>query len=193
MDHYYDKIPGWFNFSFVYDKAVSSFNDGSVFVEIGSWLGTSVAYLGVELINAGKLKTKIYCIDTWGENDDGEYLHEQVVKNKTLYENFLKNIQPLKDAGLEVHAIKSKSQDASNLFESKSLDFVYVDGSHLYENVKKDIQLYIPKMKSGGLFAGHDWQCSDVKRAVLEEISSDKISLSNNSWYTTIFNDDTKH
>lgn len=66
-----------------------------------------------------------------------------------------------------------------------SLDLVFIDGNHDYESVKEDIQLQIPKLKSGGLLAGHDYHleedCSPgVKRAV-DELLKDKISLKNDS------------
>jgi hypothetical protein len=50
------------------------------------------------------------------------------------------------------------------------VDFVYVDGSHQYELVKQDIELYFPKVRNGGVFGGHDFDGShiDVCRAVFE-------------------------
>jgi hypothetical protein len=41
-----------------------------------------------------------------------------------------------------------------------------VDGDHSYEGVKKDIELFLPKMRSGGLIAGDDAFAEDVVRAV---------------------------
>lgn len=38
-----------------------------------------------------------------------------------------------------------------------SLDFVYIDGCHAYEVVLDDLKLYYPKVKIGGLVAGHDY------------------------------------
>lgn len=39
------------------------------------------------------------------------------------------------------------------------LDFVFIDGDHSYEGVKIDLEKYVPKIKSGGILAGHDWTC----------------------------------
>lgn len=38
-----------------------------------------------------------------------------------------------------------------------NLDFVYIDGDHSYKAVMKDLELYYPKVKKGGLFSGHDY------------------------------------
>jgi hypothetical protein len=59
------------------------------------------------------------------------------------------------------------------------LDFVYVDGSHQYEFVKRDIELYFPKVKDGGVFGGHDFDGShiDVCTAVFEFAQKNKYQL----------------
>lgn len=51
-----------------------------------------------------------------------------------------------------------------------NVDFVYIDGNHAYEYVKKDIELYFSKVGKGGVIGGHDFCASfpGVARAVLE-------------------------
>ena len=58
-------------------------------------------------------------------------------------------------------------------FEDGSLDYVYIDGNHLYEFVKKDLELSLRKVKSGGYITGDDygpggWWNGGVKKAVDE-------------------------
>ena len=50
-----------------------------------------------------------------------------------------------------------KSADVAGEIKNGSLDFVYVDGDHSYEGVKRDLDDYYPKIKPGGLFCGHDY------------------------------------
>lgn len=38
-----------------------------------------------------------------------------------------------------------------------NLDFVYIDGDHSYEGVKRDMEAYWPKIRSGGVLCGHDY------------------------------------
>jgi hypothetical protein len=67
------------------------------------------------------------------------------------------------------HAIpfQMTSEEASPYIPN-DLDMVYIDGNHAYEYVKKDIELYTPKVKHGGLIGGHDYQLYDVQRAVCD-------------------------
>ena len=44
-------------------------------------------------------------------------------------------------------------------FGERQLDMVYVDGCHQYDAVKADLAAWWPKIKSGGILAGHDYLC----------------------------------
>ena len=64
--------------------------------------------------------------------------------------------------------IRKTSDDAVSMFEDESMDFIFVDGLHTYEQVLKDCQNYWPKLKKGGLFCGHDFNTiEDVHNAVV--------------------------
>jgi hypothetical protein len=62
------------------------------------------------------------------------------------------------------------SAEAVSHFENGGLDFVYIDADHNYSSVKQDIQMWYPKVKTGGVFSGHDYSlnCPGVIRAVDE-------------------------
>lgn len=62
--------------------------------------------------------------------------------------------------------IRKKAEDAVNDIPN-NLDFIYIDGNHHYEYIKKDIELYYPKVRKGGIFGGHDYR-RDVEKAVKE-------------------------
>lgn len=59
------------------------------------------------------------------------------------------------------------------------LDFVYLDGSHRYEDVKRDIELYYPKVRKGGIIGGHDFWVSQIGvcKAVLEFVKNNNLKL----------------
>ncbi len=53
--------------------------------------------------------------------------------------------------------LRTTSVEASKRFINESLDVVYIDGCHKYESVKKDISVWYPKVKTGGILCGHDY------------------------------------
>jgi hypothetical protein len=61
------------------------------------------------------------------------------------------------------------SIDAVENIPDNSLDFIYIDGDHRYEVVKKELELYCDKVKSNGIIAGHDFNSANlgVVKAVL--------------------------
>lgn len=69
---------------------------------------------------------------------------------------------------------RKESLAAAHDILDDALDFVFVDGNHAYESVTNDIAAWWPKVKSGGVFAGHDFYGrfkdtnSDAATAVLD-------------------------
>jgi predicted O-methyltransferase YrrM len=72
--------------------------------------------------------------------------------------------------------IVDKSIEAAKQFENKSVDFVFIDAAHEYEDVQNDIEAWLPKIKTGGIIAGHDYipTYPGVMRAVNEKFG-DKV------------------
>jgi cephalosporin hydroxylase len=168
MEHFYQKIPNWFNWPSLYKNMVDRFGDNSHFVEIGSFKGGSAAFMAVEIINSGK-NIKFDCIDLWSDFWDSD---SKDLKNNTIYlnmyETFLNNIKPVSHI---INPIRSDSHLASSLYNDNSLNFVYIDANHHYDYIKKDLQLWYPKIKKGGIFAGHDFinnKTCQVQQAVEE-------------------------
>ena len=155
----------WFSYPNLYKSIVEQFPSGSKFVEIGSWKGKSSAYMAIEIANSNK-KIDFYCVDTW----EGSIEHKNKEELNRLYDIFLRNMKPVDPY---YFPLKIKSLEAASKFENNSLDFVFIDASHEYEDVKEDIIAWLPKVKSGGILAGHDYYLNEqfycgVNRAVDE-------------------------
>lgn len=55
------------------------------------------------------------------------------------------------------HFVKKFSVEASEDFKDGSLDFVYIDANHSEPWVSQDIAAWTPKVRKGGIVAGHDY------------------------------------
>ena len=80
-----------------------------------------------------------------------------------------------------LHLIKADSHNQATLEEVKGLlngrdvDFLFIDGDHSYEGVKKDFEMYSPLVKNGGIIAFHDLiSACDVSK-LWSEIKGDYI------------------
>ena len=150
MEHFYEKIENWFTFPELYKRAVNSF-DNAHFVEIGCWKGGSATFMGVEIFNSHK-NIKFDCIDNVIDPEVVRVLNENIkdLKNIITFHN-------------------KSSLEAVEMYDDNSLDFVFIDSSHEYEETLAELKAWYPKVKSGGIFAGHDYPCwPGVKQAVDE-------------------------
>lgn len=163
MDHFYDQIQGWFNFADPYRRAVREASDGAVFVELGCWKGKSAVFLGVEVINSGKA-ISVHYVDHWGGSNEPE--HKTDPDLERVFGLFMDNIERLHGLDCMVH--RGRTVDVAADFEDGSVDFIWVDAGHEYDEVLADIKAWWPKLRVGGVMGGDDYPMIGVKSAVEE-------------------------
>jgi len=120
--------------------------------QIGVEVGTFQGDFSKEILENTSLK--LYMVDVWRSlgneyNDASNHKYYQ-----TAYADTMNNIKGYEDRAV---MIRSNSRQAVELFNDESLDFVFIDANHAYDFVKEDIELWYPKVKKGGIFAGHDY------------------------------------
>ncbi len=169
---YTGHIDGWFDWEDLYIELATRSTDQSVIVEIGVWQGKSIGFLARHLQEREKSPT-LYAVDTF-QGNPGLSPHKTAIKNLggDLRAVFISNMQALQ-VGDMITTMAMPSVEAAEEFEDESVDFVFIDGDHSYGAVKQDIEKWYPKVKSGGIIAGHDW-CAGwpgVQRAVEEFFS----------------------
>jgi hypothetical protein len=100
----------------------------------------------LELVNPRVL----HLVDTW---------------NSTRYHSGLmrsveERFAPQTAAG-QVVVHRALSTDACERFEDGALDLVYIDTDHSYRGTHRELRAYAPKMRCGGVIAGHDYCVGD--------------------------------
>jgi hypothetical protein len=86
--------------------------------------------------------------------------------------------------GDTISLIIADSVTASRLFCDGSIEWVHLDASHDYANVKADIQAWLPKVKRGGWLSGDDYdelKWPEVVKAVADLLPGAKL-WSNHQW-----------
>lgn len=95
---------------------------------------------------------RIICVDLWTDEECFE-VAQRILRAK----NF--------------HMYRGDSIDIARGLSDGQLDWVYIDADHSYRSVQQDLHAWWPKLREGGLFAGHDYaefRGFGVKRAVDE-------------------------
>lgn len=94
---------------------------------------------------------KILCVDLWPDRVIFEVAQEMLkAKRFTLHRN--------------------DSVHAAGQYEDESFDWVYIDADHHYDNVLADIRAWFPKVRKGGVIAGHDY-CKYLDMEVIEAVN----------------------
>ena len=184
----WNEIPGWFQWRSAQEEAVSHFSAGSIFVEVGSYLGRSLCSLGEVAQTSGKNFT-IIGIDTCrGSGPEGpqnkDYHAAAVAEGQGTFAGTLhKNILEC-GYGDVITLIIADSLSASRIFSERSLDWVHLDALHDYASVTDDIQAWLPKVKRGGWLSGDDYdeaKWPEVIKAVRDSLPGAK-TWSSQQW-----------
>lgn len=157
------------------ESLVQELEHRTTMVEIGSYLGESTKIFA-------KYFDKVISIDPFIDNYDLNDVACSFAPFSEVYKQFLINIEQFNN----IQHIRKTSDDA--IHEIKKVDFVYIDGMHTYDQVKKDIINYLPKIKKGGVIAGHDYHpaWSGVMEAVHECIGTPDKVYQDFSWIKKI-------
>jgi len=156
---------------------------------IGIEIGVARAESSYAILESCKNVTKLYGIDPYLAYKDwnGSVDQEHNDKTKSIA------LGNMKEFGDRWQLEEAKSDDwviEKGKSHTGKIGFVFIDGDHSYEGAKNDIQNYYPLVKSGGIFAGHDYNLETVRKA-LEEFRQEYgirfpiNKLDNNTWFMT--------
>jgi predicted O-methyltransferase YrrM len=179
-------LQGWFTEADgkCYNSIASRITGGRI-IEIGTWKGLSTSYIGKA---CNKNHSPLWCVDTWlGTADDFTKDYSGYLQKEDIFSVFMNNMRLL---GIDLTPVKMASLDAVSLFEDAFFDFIFLDASHDYENVKRDLDAWMPKLKRYGIFGGHDFHLHQsyfgLRKAVLEFTEREKLKLNlepDSIWY----------
>lgn len=98
---------------------------------------------------------KLYMIDVWRQFP-GSFRADNP-DPKTQGQHLLETFQNVYFYYDRATIIREFSVNASRFFPDNHFDFIYIDAAHDYQNVTEDLESWWPKLKPGGIIAGHDY------------------------------------
>ncbi len=129
----------------------------AVVVELGSWQGKSSVLLAAGMRH--KQNPRLFCVDPFGSDENSAYQETFYAPltskmRRSLQETFLRNIQRCGFSGM-VHAVKGYSFEVVRSWR-EPIDILFIDASHEYAAVHRDVLEWAPFLKVGGTIAMHD-------------------------------------
>lgn len=121
-------------------------NSDKTMIEIGSFVGESTVLFA-------KSFKKVIAIDPFMEGYDESDPTSHSFDFDNVYQTYLDRVT----IHSNIETIVDTSDNAVKDLSGKEFDFIYIDGIHTYEQVKKDIENYLPLVKKGGVIGGHDY------------------------------------
>jgi len=156
-------------------------------IEIGSYLGDST------LVFAEHFRSVI-AVDPFIEDYDPDDDTCNYAPLSQVYDEFIRRTKD----NPKIHLIRTTSYEAVEMIGNAAIklgakhlnvfDFVYIDGMHTYDQVKKDIKNYLPFLREGGFIGGHDYADNkeQVVKAVNEVIGQPDAVFQDTSWIKQI-------
>lgn len=143
---------------------------GMTVVEVGSFAGASSRILHEFLRGTGSLYCVDWFVDCWGAGN--EPANEACER---LFDQFVS-----RSGG--VCKIRKSSAEAAQEFAHASVGLVYIDGNH--EQAGEDIDLWLPKVRAGGVIAGHDYSrhWPDVVKSIDRRFGQPTATFIDSSW-----------
>jgi len=151
---------------------------GGTVVEVGTWKGRSAVAMCDAL--QGTPGVSFYAVDTFLGTDGVERMHQAhgaEIAADRIYGEFLENSRPYPF----VNVVRLPSAQAWREFEAESIDLLFIDADHVFDEVLLDIRNWFAKVRVGGVIAGHDYPKFDVARAVHTHFGS--VATTGSVWY----------
>lgn len=156
-----------FRTSTIFAKEYFKDKDNLIAIEIGTHCGKSAEYF----LNKIPFVKRLCCIDPYDKN--------YIIDGKPAPIHFNTAKKRLRKFSHKCEFIRETSDNAIKILNQRGIkaDFVYIDGLHTYEQVKRDIENYFLLVKEEGIISGHDIQDEKVTKAVVEFCFKNKIRL----------------
>lgn len=149
-----------FYFGFARQEVINLISEGDVCAEIGVYKGD----FANEMLK--KNPSKLHLIDPWKSITDIPARWHSLPQSEmdSLKSSVISRFSS--DPAVEIS--EKFSVDAVEGFVDSYFDFIYVDANHSYEYVKRDLDNWWPKLKSGGFICGNAYQNNDYQVEVLD-------------------------
>lgn len=123
----------------------------------GALIGVGDGQYAERLLRKWKCR-KLYCVDGWLDSTaDDNHIDKNSGDQFKMNHIYNEARRRLNCFASRCEIQRMRPSDAASLHEDQSLAFVYVSEKHYFDAVWRNLEAWAPKVKSGGVLAGHDY------------------------------------
>lgn len=131
------------------EELIKHLNLSGIGLEVGVQSGNYAA----KILEYSELH--LIVLDAWRELEDyPDKANVPTDYHLMLMNNALKTLHPYEG---RFTLMRELSEVACHFFKDELFDFIYIDANHFEDMVYMDLVHWFPKVKKGGIFAGHDY------------------------------------
>ena len=154
-------------------------------MEVGAYAGASAIEFASELKDLALTPFRIYSVDPWdayldvSNNSRIQYrLMNLNLARGNVLRLFIRNVRY---AGVSdvCRQIRGKSEEVLSMIKDQQFDFIYIDGDHAPEAVRRDLYECARLLKPGGYLSGDDLelQMDELDPAFVQKHANSDIAL----------------
>jgi len=165
-------------------------------LEIGSWAGNSALVWASSIKKFNKGNGLLICVDPWQpylnlntktKSSEVVFRMEKALKKQQIFNLFIHNISSLQHEDI-VRVFRGYSDEVLPMFRDNHFNLIFVDGSHSYSQVIKDLKGCERLLCRGGVVCGDDLELQkheiDVENARKNKDKDDCIlDEKSNAWF----------
>jgi hypothetical protein len=126
---------------------------------VGAELGVQNGFYAAEILTRWPSCTEYNLVDLWGHQENyHDFANVDQETQEAIYNDAMARLQPWKD---KIKVCRNYTTTCVTTYDDEYFDFIYVDARHDFKGVSMDLAVYWPKLKVGGIMAGHDYVTQD--------------------------------
>jgi len=125
----------------------------------GVEVGVQGGVFAKEMLTRWKSCKSYLLVDLWAKQENYQDLaNADNARQELIMQDAMRNVSPWQSI---IKVCRNYSTACAHHIPAASLDFVYIDARHDYKGVLQDLRSYWPKLRVGGILAGHDYVAQD--------------------------------
>lgn len=126
---------------------------------IGIELGVQRGLYSKQILSDWNHCSQYHLVDLWGHQENYiDVANVNQEEQEKIYNEAIDNTKQWKE---KIHICRNYTTNCALTFDDEYFDFIYVDARHDFKGVFDDLVSYWPKLKVGGIMAGHDYVTND--------------------------------